>query len=500
MAKKQKKSPPAAASGGFYETLRQRQNRNLLKNAFLAVILLLICAWGIRLVDTNIPAGGEVGIEQPTQASTQGSSAQTTLATQTTEHSQYTEITEETAVTFGTESSQVTEQTQYTEETRASEETEATVATETTEATEEPKETETTEATQPPPPETVPPMQILVTQFSSEVSLIPEVARAFSVRDMSVPVQTAIFQFKKPGIRLDVGLSVKLAVHVEHITEGLSVTSITMEVADNARFENPWAFQKSGSELSVELPHLKVDATYYYRASITFSDQTVQTVESSFKTAATPRLLSIEGIVNVRDIGGWKTVDGKTVRQGLLYRGSELEGAISPIFKLTEKGLWDMRNVLGIRTDMDLRSKYENPDNIHALGEGIEHIHYDASGYTDAFGDYGRKAVQKIFSDLADQSKYPVYLHCTYGADRTGTVCYLLGALLGMSEEDLLREYELSALYHTWVDSQGMRGFIAELKEFEGATIQEKVQTFLLSTGVTKEEIESIQSIFLEES
>lgn len=470
------------------------------KNAFLAVLLLLICAWGIRLVDTNIPAGGEVGIEQPTQASTQGSSVQTTLTTQTTEHSQYTEITEETTVTSVTESTQVTEQTEHTEQTQASEETETTVATETTEATEETKETETTEATQLPPPETVPPMQILVTQFSSDVSLIPEEAKKFAVRDMSEAVETAIGRYKKPGVRLDLGLPVTLSVQIVHMPEHLSVTSITIEVARNAQFQDPQIFNLGAAEQRVDLRYLKVNQMYYYRVRIAFSDGSVETVQNCFKTAATPRLLSIEGIVNVRDIGGWKTMDGKTIRQGLLYRGGELDGTIVPAYKLTEKGLQDMRNILGIRTDMDLRSKYENPDNIHALGKDIEHIHYDAASYSAVFKEYGRKTIRNVFADLADQSKYPVYLHCTYGADRTGTVCYLLGALLGMSEEDLLREYELSALYHTWVDSQGMRGFIAELKEFEGATIQEKVQTFLLSTGVTKEEIESIQSIFLEES
>ncbi len=49
---------------------------------------------------------------------------------------------------------------------------------------------------------------------------------------------------------------------------------------------------------------------------------------------------------------------------------------------------------------------------------------------------------------MADRENYPIYLHCTYGNDRTGTICYLLEALLGVRDEDLLKEYRLSVTYY----------------------------------------------------
>ncbi|MBR3691734.1 MAG: hypothetical protein IKL89_03420, partial [Clostridia bacterium] len=79
-----------------------------------------------------------------------------------------------------------------------------------------------------------------------------------------------------------------------------------------------------------------------------------------------------------------------------------------------------------------------------------------------------------------------------------GTYVYLLGALLGMREEDLLAEYRLSALYHEWLKNDDINALIAELRLLPGDSMQEKVENYLLSLGITAAEIESIQAIYLE--
>ena len=35
-------------------------------------------------------------------------------------------------------------------------------------------------------------------------------------------------------------------------------------------------------------------------------------------------------------------------------------------------------------------------------------------------------------------------LHCSIGTDRTGVICFLINALLGVSEEDLYKDYLFS--------------------------------------------------------
>ena len=52
---------------------------------------------------------------------------------------------------------------------------------------------------------------------------------------------------------------------------------------------------------------------------------------------------------------------------------------------------------------------------------------------------------RKIFSYLADRNNYPFYIHCSAGADRTGTLCALINGVLGVSEDDLIRDYELTS-------------------------------------------------------
>jgi protein-tyrosine phosphatase len=239
----------------------------------------------------------------------------------------------------------------------------------------------------------------------------------------------------------------------------------------------------------VSVYNLRTGTEYFYNGIFTLTDGTKLTLSGSFKTEAGPRLMHIDGLVNVRDLGGWITADGKTVKQGLLYRGSEMDGLVEEKFKLTPQGLEQMK-ALGIKTDLDLRHEGET------VLEG-EHILYNAIQYEYAFTDAGKDAVRRLFADLADPANYPAYLHCTYGADRTGTMCYLLLGLLGVSDADLKRDYELTALYYGCVSPAQMDPFVAKIAALPGENTQARVEYFLESAGVTRDQMDSIRQIFL---
>ena len=151
--------------------------------------------------------------------------------------------------------------------------------------------------------------------------------------------------------------------------------------------------------------------------------------------------------------------------------------------------------------DLDLRSASEVGTYTYPLGSDVTHIFCDARPYTATFHGPGKNAVYQIFTALADQSNYPVYMHCTYGADRTGTLIFLLQGVLGVSEADMQREYRTTGFAMSGYDtSDNLDVIIAGLENFPGDTTQEKIVYYLTNTvGVTQEEIDSIRTILLEE-
>ena len=74
----------------------------------------------------------------------------------------------------------------------------------------------------------------------------------------------------------------------------------------------------------------------------------------------------------------------------------------------------------------------------------------------------------------------------------------MLEALLGVSDEDLLKEYELSLTYYGQrLSLESINGLAAQIQQYPGKSTQEKVENYLLSVGVTQETLQSIRDILL---
>ena len=93
-------------------------------------------------------------------------------------------------------------------------------------------------------------------------------------------------------------------------------------------------------------------------------------------------------------------------------------------------------------------------------------------------------------------------MHCTGGADRTGTAVFLLHAILGVSELECIQGYELTSFsYYGLRNTQGnyqdkFDPFLARIATFDGNTLQEKIESWVLSIGVTQAQIDNIRAIF----
>lgn len=267
-----------------------------------------------------------------------------------------------------------------------------------------------------------------------------------------------------------------------------NVENAVIEISENSDFSGSIRAEISGGKAKIY--NLKCGTHYFYR---TAGGET----REFFTENALPRWIRAGVFVNIRDFGGETTLSGKKIKQGLAYRGPRLEKPEDP------EGIAALR-ALGIKTDLDLRrevkeSLFESP-----LGSDVELIIHACEGYTEFITPDVRENTKKLIEYFADESLYPVYFHCYGGQDRTGTLAFMLGAVLGLDDEKLIREYELTALSGPEKQmSRSRKGkikkFLKELKKRnKRKTLGENAVDVLRECGVSDETFEKIRQILLE--
>jgi len=244
----------------------------------------------------------------------------------------------------------------------------------------------------------------------------------------------------------------------------------------------------------VYLYNLKAATTYYW----TVTAGEVTSVTASFSTAdCLPRNIYCDGITNMRDLGGWKTVDGRRVKQGLMYRSGQWAKSGSGTPMITEAGVATMKE-LGIVTELDLRNEASGLDPCPVDGVAVIHKPMEASGN---FYGTNREMVVEIFEVLADKANYPMVFHCAIGTDRTGYIAFLINALLGVEEESLYRDY-LFSNYGNIGNSRAITGvkldYMNRILGYGSGTGAENCEAFLLDIGVKQEHIDAVRSILLD--
>ena len=268
----------------------------------------------------------------------------------------------------------------------------------------------------------------------------------------------------------------------------------TLWLSEQEDFSQATQYELPKNQQQIEIHNLKVDTDYYYKVKVAGEEHF-----GSFHTARSTRFLYIPGLENVRDIGGVTTQNGKMVKQGLLIRGSEMDGLTTVRCFIREEQGRQIQQEFGFVYDMDLRASHIYVSEYYSK-LGVPQNFYLAPQYGEIFSSSYKAALRKTFENLANPDNYPMYMHCSWGKDRTGTIVFLLQAVLGMSEEDMWQEFRRSAYVHSKMAiSEDMQVIVAGLEPFAGDTLQEKILTYLTTEiGVTQEEIDSIRSILLE--
>ncbi len=168
--------------------------------------------------------------------------------------------------------------------------------------------------------------------------------------------------------------------------------------------------------------------------------------QGSFSTKASSTLHQVffsgtsESCRNGRDLGGWKTLSGKTVKYHKLYRGGRMQ---SSTINSTGKN-----EVLfeGIGAQLDLRNsdRLTKPavSGLDFLAPGIEEGGKWMLTNGNADGNFGKQCFEFVVNSL--RAGKPVYFHCSLGRDRTGTLDILLLGLLGVPEGQIGVAYEVT--------------------------------------------------------
>lgn len=278
-----------------------------------------------------------------------------------------------------------------------------------------------------------------------------------------------------------------------------------------------------------------------------------------FKTEdIAPRWLKWKGVHNVRDHGGWKTKDGFRVKQGLAYRSAGLndnaltcltveetmalhqagqlealfgakgreiaelidagkmepnDGRLRKTFKRDkfEKGKLRgtpesreyVRTFFGIRTDLDLRT--EEPEcwgmTESPLGNEVAWLNYSGLAYSGMVLPKGKEQFHKALEVFLDPQRYGIVYHCIGGADRTGAVAFIINALLGVDEEDLWRDWEITCFggqRRRFTHEFCFKHLVKAFDIYPGATINERVVNYVKDIGFTDADIARLRDMLLD--
>ena len=306
----------------------------------------------------------------------------------------------------------------------------------------------------------------------------------------------------------------------------------------------------------VFVDNLMIGEKYRAIVSALVGGRTVARVTRDFETDATPpRIIRVPGVPNVRDMGGRVGINGRRIRQGILYRSAGLNNNPEDIDFLTwdeckaefaagtltnrepwqakhmakiYSGLWPsndyhrvptanarglerlndesrriMLDVLGIRTDLDLRSEGETKGMSQSpLGDRVKWIKSPCSAYSGFGTPRGKKMTKACLDVFLDKSNYPIVFHCIGGQDRTGSLAFIIEAVLGVDDEELYRDWECSGFTNpgNWFCHKDlfMQLYDNVLARYPGETTRHKAEAYFRDLGYTDKDIEKLRQILLE--
>ena len=198
--------------------------------------------------------------------------------------------------------------------------------------------------------------------------------------------------------------------------------------------------------------------------------------------------------LNMRDLGGL-TCDGGTIKYGKIIRG----GAI---YTGDPETLRILHDEVGVRAELDLLGGHLG-NTASPIGSDVDFCCPTSDGTAWLYYDISKKdSMRQAFRFIFDSAKRNrmLYYHCQQGADRTGTLSVLVEGLLGVPQNQIDVDYELTSFSS---DGNGLRkrngtaykSFITEtINNLPGSTFRDKIVNYIASLGFTANEINDFRA------
>lgn len=269
-----------------------------------------------------------------------------------------------------------------------------------------------------------------------------------------------------------------------------SISEVRITVSENGDYSDPYTFHPdTKGDSSFVIRNLLPNRVYHYKVEeFLLNGKKTEMVSGKFRTIGQVRMIQVRNCNNVRDLGGWPTQYGVPVKYGRLYRSASFG-------RMTSEGRHDFVDNLKVVAELDLRLEREVTSNISSLGEDKDYLRISnvayMSGMTKQYKVYAQD-LKWIIARMKENKN--VDWHCAIGCDRCGTLSFLIEGLLGFSELDLCRDYELSTLSLSETNKRErspLKGMIAHMKTFGPEdNLAQCFYNYWLNIGMQRQELD----------
>jgi|SRR5215831_5924869 len=216
------------------------------------------------------------------------------------------------------------------------------------------------------------------------------------------------------------------------------------------------------------------------------------------------RHIHFESVPNFRDLGGYRTRDGRTVAWRRLFRSAALH-------KMNDHEMARLTHEISPRVVIDLRSPRDPDKNPEALllkeigaryhpipfrPDSVSYVKDEMTTHANATNMgaiYLRRITEEPFGKrlvdaleiIAERDNYPLIFHCSAGKDRTGVLSAMVLAAMGVVDEDVVEDYTLSTPFMNEIrarmtsDPETASG-VKDLPDFQWKAAAESMTVLLL--------------------